>query len=68
MIIMMIMGHSHWLLLPWMINYHGLNDIDDHQDDHGSLPLTVAPLDDHRLNDWDIDEHGLNGIADQNIV
>ena len=51
-----------------MINNHGLNDIDEHHDDHGSLPLTVAPLDDHRLNDWDIDEHGLNGIADQNIV
>ena len=51
-----------------MINYHGLNDIDDHQDDHGSLPLTVAPLDDHRLNDWDIDDHGLDGIADQNIM
>ena len=51
-----------------MINNHGLNDIDEHHDDHGSLLLTVTPFDDHRLNDWDIDEHGLNGIADQNIV
>ena len=51
-----------------MIIAYGLNHIDDHHDDHGSLLLTVAPFDDHRLNDWDIDDRGLNGIADQNIV
>ena len=43
-----------------MINNHGLNDINDHHDDHGSLLLTVAPLDDQRLSDIDDhdDDHG----------